>query len=134
MSGKGKTPTTCLAAKAPGCPVSPDPDLRTLIQRADAGEDQARGEIRTLLSKPRTLATSGALRDAAETALLKASHGESWTAQEVGRRTLAQLRRDLAGPNPSPLERALADRLALALAEVDYIAALALPGQVPNDV
>lgn len=46
----------------------------------------------------------------ARQALLKAVYGDSDTMQELGRRRLDATERDMAGPNPSPLERVLAQQ------------------------
>jgi hypothetical protein len=99
-------------------------ETRALMRRADDGDEEARAELcrRMDHAQPAKLEEIGCLARRAEDALLHAANRD-FVSYEAARRCLEEKRRDLAGPNPTALERALADRLAFALAEADYLAA-----------
>lgn len=86
--------------------MAADPEAKAIqaIQRASQGDGTAMPEVRrpSMLSAPRT--PSSALPSPRRTAC-----------REAARRHLADLRAELAGPNPTPLEGVLAERAALAL-------------------
>lgn len=97
-----------------------------LLLRADSGDVKAQAELSRRIDDmeqvaPGWIEDEGNLSRRAENALLCAAN-KDFVSYETSRRVLAEKRRELAGPNPSPLERALADRLAFALAETDYLA------------
>jgi hypothetical protein len=95
-----------------------------LMRQADDGNKEAQAELcRRMDAKPLAwIEEVGNLTRRAEEALLNAAN-RGFVSYETARRCLEEKRREFAGPNPTPLEHALADRLAFALAETDYLAA-----------
>lgn len=63
----------------------------------------------------------------AEDRLVEAWSGKNLVAQEALRRRVAQVRAELAGPDPTPIERLLAERAALCWLGVYRLEALAAP-------
>jgi hypothetical protein len=112
--GKTTTGITC-----------PQGDTLSLVQRADDGDPEAQTEITRMLDEGRG-SVDGSILNATAMALRTATAPESWTGREIARRELERRCADLAGPKASGLERALADRLALALGELDYVGAIAI--------
>lgn len=95
------------------------------LQRADAGDPEARALLaRALDEHPAFLAREGSLALRAEEALLDVTSSANWLLKESRRRMLRAASREIAGPNPSPLEAALAQSAALAFAEVQYLQTL----------
>jgi len=56
----------------------------------------------------------------AKMALINATHPDDLLAQQASRKHLELMKRELAGPNPTPLECLLADRIALCWAHVNF--------------
>ncbi len=112
-------------------------DLETAVARANSllpdantGDPSALTDLRTILEDhPQLWEGVGNLAREAELALVRLVAGPNTVAKEAIRKQLDTLRRDVAGPAPSPLERLLADRvvlgwLGLAVAEGQYHRAL----------
>ena len=104
--------------------------LNALLPAANAGDQYALSELRTILdTHPLLWEQVGDLGRQAELALVRAAAGRNTVAKDAIFRRLDGLRREVAGPAPSPLERLLADRVALgwlglAVAEGTYHQAL----------
>jgi hypothetical protein len=101
------------------------------LKRAAAGDATALPPIRELLRAPGIIeAWGGDLARRAERALLDAAAGDNLVFKEAVTRKLELLRAELAGPNPTPLERLLVDRIVacwLQVQDADVRAARALP-------
>ena len=104
--------------------------LNALLPAANAGDVTALRQLRSVLeTSPHLWAEVGNLGRQAELALVRVAAGDNPVAKEAIVRKLDTLRREVAGPRPSTLERLLADRvaigwLALTLAEGTYYQAL----------
>ena len=89
-------------------------ELKALLARAHEGDREALPQIREILHAVPSLARE--LMDPAEIAERSAAglyaKGDDLLAQEVIPRVLGQMRSELEGENPTPLERLLADRVA----------------------
>ena len=112
-------------------PLQDDVDrLNALLPAANAGDRSALRELRSVLdTTPQLWLEVGNLGRQAELALVRVAAGDHPVAKEAFVRKLDTLRREVAGPHPSTLERLLADRvaigwLALTLAEGTYHQAL----------
>jgi hypothetical protein len=93
------------------------PALRTFFNGVAAGESSGGAGYRVLLE---VLGGDPAIR--AQEALIGWAVGQDLAAGEALRRRIAQVRDELAGPDASPLERLLADNLALAWADAHLAA------------
>jgi hypothetical protein len=104
--------------------------VNALLPAVNAGDSSAREELRGVLDETPHLWTElGNLGRQAETALVRVAAGENPVIREAIMRKLDLLRRDVAGPHSSVLERLLADRIAiswlsLTVAEGTYYQAL----------
>jgi hypothetical protein len=88
--------------------------INALLPAVNAGDTVARDELRAVLEETPELWTElGNLGRQAETALVRVAAGENPVVREAIIRKLDSLRRDVAGTNPSILERLLADRVAI---------------------
>jgi len=93
---------------------SPTNDLVALVRRAEAGDATAMPALRTMMDDNGALVeTFGNLATQVERSILRTLSGKDHLFREASERKLARMRADVAGPNPSPLERLLADRIAL---------------------
>ena len=101
-----------------------------LLPEANAGDPSALADLRTIFDDhPQLWDGMGDLAREAELTLVRLVAGPNTVTKEAIRKKLDALRRDVAGPAPSPLERLLADRVALgwlglAVAEGQYHRAL----------
>jgi hypothetical protein len=103
-------PDTKKANPAP----SPNADLWALVRRAEAGDATAMPALRTAMDANGTLVEIfGDLAAQVERSILRAITGKDHLFREASERKLAKMRADVAGPSPSPLERLLAERIAL---------------------
>ncbi len=103
------------------------PELRAsleLAQQAFAGDEGAVNALILSLADEKEAAPAGMTAltfgqrqadpvELARKALLKAVYGNTEALQELGRRRLNEIEREMAGPNPSPLERVLAQQAAI---------------------
>jgi hypothetical protein len=88
-------------------------EIKALAKLATQGD---RAAARTLLESEHGAGLTEEFGNAAgraETALLKAMCARDRLSEEALRRNLTALRQELAGPDPSPLERLLAEQVAL---------------------
>ena len=99
---------------------------QVLLKRANEGEGPALVELRELCEgHPELWAGIGNLAAQAQASLIQAIAGKNEVVAEAIGRRAAELRRELAGPEPTPLERLLVSRivacwLALHYAEMRY--------------
>lgn len=94
--------------------------------KKDAARAQAEADLAAAVPKfdadPEEWRRIGDQGRRARTALIGAAVGaDDLKAQEAASRYIRELRHELAGPNPDPLERALADRAALAFFDADRL-------------
>ncbi|MFN8474898.1 MAG: hypothetical protein U0822_22110 [Anaerolineae bacterium] len=107
-------------------PQSESDKFMALIRRAEGGDKNAMNELRPLLRDSSYLWEEfGNLAMQAERSLIRAFAGKNEIAKEAVDRKMRALRAELAGPNPTPLERVLVERivacwLALQYAETVY--------------
>ncbi len=86
--------------------------IRDLFKRAEAGDVSTLPAIREILKDPRQIELLGGnLAKTAEKSFIEALGGKSLTFREAMERKLDMMRRELAGPNPTPLERLLVERV-----------------------
>lgn len=117
-------------------PASEARAWRELVKQAEAGDKAALSEVRRRLDDaPALIRLWQSVAEHAEAVLLETNFGKTPVTKEVRRREAAALREELAGPNPSPLERILVDRvvicwLQVALADVH---SETVRGMVNND-
>src|SRR5262245_7389076 len=89
-------------------------DLRELFQRAERGDEAVLPELRRLLDhEPALWRYAGDMARIAEASLVELAAGSNVLLKEGLARTLAELKAQLAGPNPSLLDRLLAERVAI---------------------
>ena len=104
--------------------------VNALLPPANSGDRRAVDQLRAVLdAHPGLWDEVGNLAREAELALVRAAVGENPVTKEAITRKLGALREEVAGPAPTPLEKLLADRVAvgwlgLAVAEGTYHQAL----------
>jgi hypothetical protein len=113
-----------------GPPEKDQEQIRELVRRAHDGDAGVLPRLRRLLDgRPEVWRQAGDLARHAEQCLLDLLAGRSLFAREAVERKLAELKAGLAGPEPTPLERLLVDRIGLCWLQVHSfdLAAAALP-------
>ena len=94
---------------------------QVLLKRANEGEGPALVELRELCEgHPELWAGIGNLAGHAQTALIRAIAGENTVVAEALGRRAAELRRELAGAEPSPLEWLLVGRVVACWLQLHY--------------
>ena len=89
-----------------------DADLIAMVKRANKGDKSALASVREMLNRPRGADLFGGnLAYQAELSLIENVGGDQLVFKEALGRKLAVLRDELAGPNPTPLERLLVERV-----------------------
>jgi hypothetical protein len=84
------------------------------IQKAEAGDDKALAFVRQAFDQaPGAWESYGNLALRAEGSMIRVAAGDNPLMKEALTRQLEKKREELAGPNPTPLERLLAERVAL---------------------
>ncbi|MBL8798579.1 MAG: hypothetical protein JNM56_32080 [Planctomycetia bacterium] len=102
------------AAKAALTPLP----FAQLLERAQAGDETVLPELRRQLAEsPELWQRCGDLAQHAEVTWLQLIAGRDLFLQESVRRKLDDLKHELLGDSPTPLERLLAERLAVAWLE-----------------
>jgi hypothetical protein len=87
-------------------------DLREFLDRAEAGDESTVPALRKILENPAAVdALGGDLARQAEHSLIRAAAGTNLPFREAVLRKLELMRAELAGPDPTPLERLLAERV-----------------------
>ena len=104
-------------------------ELRKLLKRAERGDHKALPAARALFhTDPGLWREIGDLAAQAEKALVKVTAGENLLVQEAVERAMESLRSELAGPNPTPLDRLLVDRVVACWLQVHYADAVYAQG------
>jgi hypothetical protein len=86
--------------------------LRALVKRADAGDRTALPAVREIFDTvPDLWSAYGDLATIAQNSMVDLVAGRSVLTREGLRKKLAAMRAELAGPNASPLERLVVDRI-----------------------
>lgn len=86
--------------------------LRALVKQADHGDQAALPAVREIFDTvPRIWDSYGDLATIAQNSLIDLLAGRSVLTREGIRKTMAGMRAELAGPNASPLERLLVERV-----------------------
>jgi hypothetical protein len=98
--------------------------LRDLIDRAQAGDDSALPLLRQVLDEFPRVARFIDLARNLEGSLIKNLSGDDMFAQEAIPRNLKAMKREIAGENPSPLERLLAERITVCWLELQFFEAI----------
>jgi hypothetical protein len=115
-------------------PTDPE-EINKLFIRALKGDEKTLPALRELTKRPDIMELFGNLSKYAEDALIVKFTGKNLAYAEGLHTKLDSLRAELAGPTPSPLERLLADRIALCWLQLNYLeAVLASKDSVPLDV
>jgi hypothetical protein len=95
--------------------------LQRLVQRAEQGDESVLGELRAALDvNPWVWQRYGDLAQQSQGAWLQLIAGRNLLLLESTQRKAAQLRAELAGPAPSPLERLLIERIVATWLQVHY--------------
>lgn len=103
------------------CSTSASEDISAIVKRAEAGDTSALPALREVLDqKPQLVEDIGNLALQAERSLIDAMSGNNLMAKESLRRKLTSLRGDLAGVDPTPLERLLVERVVACWLQVQY--------------
>jgi hypothetical protein len=92
-------------------PTTPE-EIRQVIRRAEGGDAKALPALRKLLEVPDFVDMCGGdLAQQAERSLIDTAAGKNLSFKEAMIRKIEILRKDLAGPSPTPLERLLVERI-----------------------
>jgi hypothetical protein len=103
-------------------PKIPEGDeLRDLLRRAAEGDESTLPVVREYLKRPGALEAYGDMGRAAQQTLIKVFTGKHLVNREAMLARLEQLREELAGPDPTPLERLLAERIVACQLHLDYL-------------
>jgi hypothetical protein len=95
--------------------------LQTLVQRAEQGDESALPTLRAALdANPWIWERYGDLAQQSQAAWLQLIAGPNLLLRESVERKTEQLRAELAGPGPSPLERLLVERVIACWLQVQY--------------
>jgi hypothetical protein len=95
--------------------------LHRLVQRAEQGDETVLGELRVALdANPWVWERYGDLGRQSQAAWLLLIAGRNLLLLESTQRKAAQLRAELAGPQPSPLERLLVERIVSSWLQTNY--------------
>jgi hypothetical protein len=95
--------------------------LQRLVERAERGDESVLGELRAALDvNPWVWERYGDLAKQSQAAWLQLVAGRNLLLHESARRKAEQLRAELAGPAPSPLERLLIERIVATWLQVHY--------------
>jgi hypothetical protein len=90
----------------------PTEDIRSLIKRAQCGDESTLPAVRKFLQNPEAIdLLGGDLARQAELSFISNAAGKDLAFREALVGKLAQLRAELAGPNPAPVERLLVERV-----------------------
>jgi hypothetical protein len=115
--------TEALSESRPAADGSPKPMSREkvsdILQRAEAGDEKCLSELLTLLDDGKwgkfLTERCGSPAEWLESRLIQQQAGKDIAIREAMKRKLSQLRNDLAGPSPTPLERLLVERAVVLL-------------------
>jgi hypothetical protein len=88
-------------------------DWAAMLQKAEAGDPAATEWVQRTVARPEVMSLVGNLARQVELVVLDRLAGKDLIYREGVTRKLETLRRDLAGPSPTPIEAGLAERAAL---------------------
>jgi hypothetical protein len=95
--------------------------LRRLVERAERGDETVLPELRVALdANPWCWQRYGDLSKQSQAAWLQLIAGRNLLLLESTQRKAAQLRAELAGPQPTPLERLLVERIVSSWLQTNY--------------
>ena len=117
MATKSAAPEKDAGARA----VESRKEIDAFLARAHKGDKAVLPVLREWLDESAMLVpllSSGCLD--AEGSLIRATFAQDLVAQEVIPRTLERMRQDLAGSNPSPLEKLLVERIVMCWLQVQH--------------
>lgn len=100
----------------------PEAEINDLMGRARKGDRSCISRLRALLSGPdgrRYIDNYGSPPEWLFDALARSIFGDNASIREAFRSKLDEVRRDLEGPDPTPMERLLAERAVFCWAEVN---------------
>ena len=98
--------------------------LMALIDRAQDGDKDALPVLRRVLDEEPRIARFVDLARDVERSIVKRMSGDDVFSQEAIPRNLKAMREEVAGQNPSPLERLLAERITVCWLELQYFEAI----------
>ena len=87
--------------------------LDDLLRRAEAGDPAVLPHLKALLAKPGVTDLLGNLAHRLQESVVTGLCGKNLAYREGLAQKMAEMRAELAGPNPTPLERQLAERIVL---------------------
>jgi hypothetical protein len=96
-------------------------ELQDLIRRAAEGDERALPVVRECLRRPGALEAYGDMSRTAQRKLIQRFTGKDLVNREALLARLELLRKELAGPTPTPLERLLAERIVACLLHLEYL-------------
>jgi hypothetical protein len=117
-------------AKQEGFELSADPgerrkQVRELIKCAEKGDESILPAIRELLDlDPSLVEGVGNLALQVQASWIKAYTGGNLVLVEAAERKMREMRDELAGPSPSPLERLLVERILACWVQMNYLDAI----------
>jgi hypothetical protein len=93
-----------------------------LVQQANDGNRRAQARLRAILDDcPEIWQRAGNLAEHAELSLVRLIAKEEWLLTESVRRCAAQMRSELAGPDPTPLEAIAVERVVACWLQLQYV-------------
>lgn len=98
--------------------------LMDVIDRAQDGDEEALQSLKGVLDEVPKIARIVDLARDVERSLVKKMSGDDVFTQEAIPRNLKAMREEMAGENPSPLERLLAERITACWLELQYFEAI----------
>jgi len=110
-------------------------ELRTLSEKAQAGDKEARKELRRLLraSSPEVIAEASGIARRAEWMLVKTISAGKPLMEEALQERMHQMRAEIGGENPTPLEALLTERVVAGWLLVEVLEGL-IAAQYQRDV
>jgi hypothetical protein len=98
--------------------------LRDLTERAQRGDATALPELREFFTNPEMVDLTGDLAGLAQRTLVAKLCGNNLLAKEGLTRKMKAMRADLAGPNPTPVERLLVERVVACWLHLSHLEAI----------
>jgi len=110
--------------QTPATDIPDQKEIMALANRAQAGDKSALPPLRRLMENPEWVdALGGDLAEQTRLALIAKYTGKNLLVKETLTKKLKLMAAELAGPNPSPLERLLVDRVVLCWLHLHYLEA-----------
>jgi hypothetical protein len=104
-----------------GASAPTEAEVKKLLRKAEKGDKAVLPALRTLMDRtPGYWETVGDLAKTARESLLQTISGDNLVVQEAQTRKCAALMEEIAGPQPSPLERLLVERIVLCWLHLYY--------------